>query len=174
MRGLTFDIAHLLAGSLVLVSFLQLYQDRLYALLNVFAVHAFVLALSVAWQAFVQGAPHLYVTALIALVFKAIVIPVAVKGLRIANLSGEVAVRKGEAARVAERVLNESIITTNWNRSTPSGVAMEGTHQFRYQIRTTPWLQEPMRALSVQVTFGVQGQNYDVLLSTLVDNSPPQ
>jgi hypothetical protein len=29
--GLTFDIAHLLAGTLVLVSFLELYQDRLYA-----------------------------------------------------------------------------------------------------------------------------------------------
>ena len=54
-----------------------LYQDRLYALLNVFALHALVLALSVAWQAFVQDAPHLYVTAAIALVFKAIVIPVA-------------------------------------------------------------------------------------------------
>jgi hydrogenase-4 component E len=76
MRGLTFDIAHLLAGSLVLVSFLQLYQDRLYALLNMFALHAFVLALSVAWQAYVQDAPHLYLTALIALVFKAVIIPV--------------------------------------------------------------------------------------------------
>jgi hydrogenase-4 component E len=31
----------------------------------------------VAWQAFIQDAPHLYVTAAIALVFKAIVIPVA-------------------------------------------------------------------------------------------------
>jgi hydrogenase-4 component E len=76
MRGLAFDVAHLLAGSLVLVSFLQLYQDRLYALLNTFALHAFVLVLSVAWQAFTQDAPHLYVTAAIALVFKAIVIPV--------------------------------------------------------------------------------------------------
>ena len=75
--GLSFDIAHLLAGSLVLVSFLELYQDRLYALLNMFALHALVLALSVAWQAHVQDAPHLYVTAAIALVFKAIVIPVA-------------------------------------------------------------------------------------------------
>jgi len=55
---------------------MQLYQDRLYALLNIFALHAFVLALSVAWQGYVQSAPHLYVTALIALVFKAIVIPV--------------------------------------------------------------------------------------------------
>src|SRR6266446_236807 len=77
MRGLVFDIAHVLAGSLVLVSFLQLYQDRLYALLNIFALHAVVLALSVAWQAYIQDASHLYITAILALVFKAIVIPVS-------------------------------------------------------------------------------------------------
>src|SRR5512134_3317817 len=77
MNGLAFDVSHLLAGSLVLVSFMLLYQDRLYALLNIFAIHAFVLALSVAWQAYIQDAPHLYLTALIALVFKAIIIPVA-------------------------------------------------------------------------------------------------
>jgi hydrogenase-4 component E len=77
MGRLTFDIAHMLAGSLVLVSFLQLYQDRLYALLNTFALHALVLALSVAWQAYAQDAPHLFVTAAIALIFKAIIIPVA-------------------------------------------------------------------------------------------------
>ncbi|WP_034996160.1 hydrogenase-4 component E [Beijerinckia mobilis] len=75
MHGLSFDIAHLLAGGLVLTSFMLLYQDRLYALLNVFALQAFVLFLSVAWQAYAQGAPHLYVTAAIALVLKAIVIP---------------------------------------------------------------------------------------------------
>jgi hydrogenase-4 component E len=74
---LQFDVAHLLAGGLVLVSFMLLYQDRMFGLLNVFALHAFVLALSVAWQAFIQDAPHLYVTAAIALLFKAIVIPVA-------------------------------------------------------------------------------------------------
>lgn len=77
MEGLPLDIAHLLAGGLVLVSFLMLYQDRLYALLNIFAFHAVVLALSVAWQAFLQDASHLYVTAVIALVFKAIAIPMA-------------------------------------------------------------------------------------------------
>jgi hydrogenase-4 component E len=77
MQEISFDIAHLLAGSLVLVSFMMLYQDRLYALLNVFGLHAFVLALSVAWQAYVQDAPHLFVTAAIALVFKAFIIPLA-------------------------------------------------------------------------------------------------
>ena len=76
MNGIDFDVAHLLAGLLVLISFLELYQDRLYALLNVFALHALVLALSVTWQAYVQDAPHLYITAALALAFKAIVIPV--------------------------------------------------------------------------------------------------
>jgi len=75
MHSLAFDIAHLLAGSLVLVSLLLLYQDRMYALLNVFALHAVLLALSVGWQAHIQDAPHLYVTAAIALIFKAIIIP---------------------------------------------------------------------------------------------------
>lgn len=76
MSRIDFDVAHLLAGTLVLISFLELYQDRLYSLLNVYALHAVVLAASVAWQALIQDAPHLYVTAGIALVFKAIVIPV--------------------------------------------------------------------------------------------------
>jgi hydrogenase-4 component E len=74
---LAFDIAHLFAGGLVLVSFMLLYQDRMFSLLNVFALHAFVVSLSVAWQAHIQSAPHLYITALIALVVKAIVIPIA-------------------------------------------------------------------------------------------------
>ena len=77
MTGLSFDIAHMLAGGLVLVSFMMLYQDRLTALLRVLALHAFVLTLAVAWQARIQHAPHLYITAAIALGFKAIVIPVA-------------------------------------------------------------------------------------------------
>lgn len=86
MPSLVFDTAHLLAGGLVLVSFMMLYQDRLLALVNIYALHAVVLALSVAWQAFIQDAPHLYVTAAIALVFKAIVIPVALH--RIIRLLG--------------------------------------------------------------------------------------
>jgi hydrogenase-4 component E len=71
------DVAHLLAGMLVLVSFMMLYQDRLYALLNIFALQALVLAASVGWQAHIQDAPHLYVTAAIAFVFKGLVIPAA-------------------------------------------------------------------------------------------------
>jgi hydrogenase-4 component E len=79
MPNLAFDIAHLLAGSLVLVSFMMLYQDRLPALINVFALHAVLLSASVTWQATIQNEPELYVTALIALGFKGFVIPTALR-----------------------------------------------------------------------------------------------
>jgi len=79
ITSMSLDIAHMLAGGLVLTSFMLLYQDRMYGLLNVFALHAVVLAASVAWQAHIQHAPHLYVTAVIALVLKAIIIPVALR-----------------------------------------------------------------------------------------------
>ncbi len=79
MGSLAFDIAHLLAASVVLLSFALLYQDRLYALLNIFALQAFVLSLSVAWQAHLQEADHLYLTATIALVFKAMIVPLALR-----------------------------------------------------------------------------------------------
>jgi hydrogenase-4 component E len=74
-----FDIAHMLAGGLVLLSLAMLYQDRMFGLLNVFALHAVVLSASVAWQGQIQGAPHLYITALIALVLKALIIPLALR-----------------------------------------------------------------------------------------------
>ena len=77
MQSLAFDISHTLAGGLVLISLMMLYQDRLYSLLNVFALHALALSLSVAWQAFIQDAPHLYVTRSSPWCSKAIVIPVA-------------------------------------------------------------------------------------------------
>ena len=79
MERMSLDVAHMLAGGLVLTSFMLLYQDRMYGLLNVFALHALILSASVAWQAHIQHAPHLYVTALIALVLKAIIIPVALR-----------------------------------------------------------------------------------------------
>ena len=77
MRGFGYDIAHLLGGGMLAVSFALLYQSRLFAVLQTFALHAFLLAAAVAWQAYAQPAPHLYVTAAIALLFKAIVIPIA-------------------------------------------------------------------------------------------------
>lgn len=77
--GIQFDVAHLLAGGMVLISFMLLYQDRMLGVINAFTLHALLLAAGVAWQAWIQDAPHLFVTAAIALVFKATVIPVALR-----------------------------------------------------------------------------------------------
>ena len=79
ISALALDVAHLFAGGLVLVSVMLLYQDRMTGLINTFALHALVVSLSVAWQAYIQQAPHLYITAAIALVIKAVVIPVALR-----------------------------------------------------------------------------------------------
>jgi hydrogenase-4 component E len=77
MSRLWFDVAHLLAGSMLVLSFALLYQDRIAAVINVFALQAIVLSLSVAWQAVVQNAPDLIVTAVVALAVKGFIIPTA-------------------------------------------------------------------------------------------------
>ncbi len=77
--GLSFDVAHTLAGLMVLAGLMMLYQDRLLPLLHVLALQATLLALSVAWQAHLQTAPHLFITAAIALLFKAAFIPWALR-----------------------------------------------------------------------------------------------
>lgn len=74
-----YDVSHLLAGLMLAASFALLYQDRIFAVLNAFALQAILLSLAVAWEAWVQDRPHLYITAAIALGLKGIVIPVALR-----------------------------------------------------------------------------------------------
>jgi len=59
------------------LSLVLLYQDRVTAAINVFALQAIALALSVGWQAFIQSEPLLLVTALLALAVKGFIIPTA-------------------------------------------------------------------------------------------------
>ncbi len=110
---------------------------------------------------------------LAALLFLAIVIPVAVEGLHIASLAGTVAQRKEAAARIAQRVLNESLVTTNWTQPGQSGSVTEGQQQFRWTLRSDPWNQDPaqnvVQQLSALVTFTAQGREYSVRLSSLAE-----
>ena len=57
---------------------------------------------------------------LAALVFMAVVIPVAVEGLRVASRAGEVGRRKAVAGRIAESMLNELIVTGQLRSGTSS------------------------------------------------------
>ncbi|MSP48355.1 MAG: hydrogenase-4 component E [Alphaproteobacteria bacterium] len=67
-----------MTGAMVLLAgFAVLYQRRLLGVLRAFACQAVAVAVAAAWQAYSQEAPHLYVTAAIALLLKGIAAPVA-------------------------------------------------------------------------------------------------
>ena len=109
------------------------------------------------------------VETLAALTFMAIVIPVAIDALRIASTAGEVAQRKAEAARVAERVLNESVVTANGDIPTQNGTIRESGHEFQWTMHSALWPSDSMQLLTVEVAFPARDRNYSVHLSTLVN-----
>lgn len=105
---------------------------------------------------------------MVALLFLAIVIPVAIKAISAASLAGEVAARKGTAARIADRVLNESLVMTNWNFGMQSGTATEDGRSFSWTLSNQSWpVDSAMQMVTAEVTFSAQGRSYDVKLSTL-------
>lgn len=108
---------------------------------------------------------------LAAMLFMGIVIPVAVAGLRIASHAGEVGVRKTVACRVADRVLNEAIITGQLQKSAQSGSVREGAIDFHWTLSVEPSGLDTLSLATVEVTYPARGQNYDVTLSTLVDTA---
>jgi hypothetical protein len=106
---------------------------------------------------------------LAAMLFLAIVIPAAIEALHVASLSGEVAVRKGVAARLADRVLNESLVMTNWNSGTQSGTVTEGSQEFRWTLTSQTWSVDAMQLLTAEVKYAAQGHDYSVKLSALAN-----
>ena len=107
---------------------------------------------------------------LAALAFMAIVIPGAIEGMRTANLAGQVGQRKAVAGRIADRVLNEWLVGQSQGAA-QSGTVMEGALQFRWSIRVQAWNQDSMRIATVKVDYTVQGNSYDVQMSTLLSNA---
>jgi len=104
---------------------------------------------------------------LAALLFLAIVIPAAIEAMHVATLAGDVAARKGSAARVAEKVLNESIVLTNWNGGGQSGTVTEGAVDYHWKLTQQTWTENDFQLLTAQVTFSAQGKDYGVKISTL-------
>jgi type II secretory pathway pseudopilin PulG len=114
-----------------------------------------------------RAAGFTLVEVLAALLFLAIVIPTAIEALHMATLSGEVAVRKSAAARVADRVLNESIVMTNWSNGGQNGTVTEGAVDYRWALTSQTWPQDAMQLLTAEVKYSAQGKDYSVKLSTL-------
>jgi Tfp pilus assembly protein PilV len=110
---------------------------------------------------------------LAALLFLAIVIPVAVEALHVSSLAGQVAARKAEAGHIADRVLSESLVMTNWSNGGQSGTTGEGADEFRWKLSSQNWQQDAMELVTAEVTFTAQGHDYSVSLSTLANLQTP-
>lgn len=74
---IAYDLAHLTGAMVLLAGFVVLYQRRLLGVFRAFAAQSLAVAATAAWQAYSQEAPHLYLTAALALLFKAIAAPLA-------------------------------------------------------------------------------------------------
>lgn len=111
---------------------------------------------------------------LAALLFMAIVIPVAIEGLRIASRAGIVAERKSVAAQLADSMLNDLIVTGKWRESGQQrGTFGDQWPGFRWMMKNELWNQDALRLVSVEVTYPVQNQEYNVRLSTLMPDASP-
>jgi type II secretory pathway pseudopilin PulG len=106
---------------------------------------------------------------LAALLLMAIIVPVALQGVQIASRAGLLGQRKAAAMRVAERVLNELIATDGLTQSTGSGTAAEGDQTYAWTMQTETWPEDAMNVVTVRVVFNVQGNDYNVSLSSIYD-----
>ncbi|MBU6498606.1 MAG: hydrogenase-4 component E [Rhodospirillales bacterium] len=76
-----YDLAHMLGGAVLVLSFGLLYQRRVSAVITLYAMQAVVLAAAAAWQGWVQGAVELYLTAAITLAAKGLAIPFGLRAI---------------------------------------------------------------------------------------------
>lgn len=109
---------------------------------------------------------------LAALMLMAILVPVALHGITVASRAGILGQRKAVAMRIAERVLDEQIVSGLVGSSTPYGTIVEGNVSYPWTIKSDAWAGDTassMNLVTVRVEFNVQGNTYDVAASTLYD-----
>ena len=79
--------------------------------------------------------------------------------------------------RSPSRLLNENLVTTNWNTGLQNGTIAENGQSYNWTLRSEAWTGDPalsgMQQLSVDVNYTVQTKVYSVSLSTLVNNATP-
>ncbi len=102
------------------------------------------------------------------MVFMAIVIPIAMQGLSLANHAGVAAVRKTAATQLADRLLNELTLSNQWSSSSLNGAFDEPWTGYRWQLWRDPWTENALRLITVEVFYPVQNQEHSVRISTLV------
>lgn len=108
---------------------------------------------------------------LAAMLFMAIVIPVTIRGVSLANRMGVVAERKRIAAELASLKLNEVFLDDSWRDGSKEGnyddTGDVSLSQYRWTLEITPWTDDVMRLIVVKVFYKVQNVEYSVSLGTI-------
>ena len=102
----------------------------------------------------------------------AILVPVTLQGVTVASRAGILGQRKAVAMRIAERVLDEQVAAGVVGTGTPYGTIIEGNIAYPWTIRSDTWTGDTtvsLNLVTVRVEFNVQGNTYDVAISTLYD-----
>ena len=108
---------------------------------------------------------------LAAMVFMALVIPVSLQGIMIANRAGETAKRKEIAAQLAEHKLQEMILLDTWRYGNREGGFGDNHPGFQWKLTEEVWDQSTVKLLTIFVSYVVQDRESFITLSTLVDDS---
>lgn len=106
---------------------------------------------------------------LAALLMMSIVVPVTMQAVSVASRAGLMGQRKAAAMRVADRMLNETVISGQALSTSSSGSVMEGDATYVWTLASESWSEDPLTVLTVTVQFIVQGDTYAVSASTLID-----
>jgi hypothetical protein len=94
-----------------------------------------------------------------------------IEGTAVASRAGQLGLRKTAATRIAQRMLHETIVSGNAATMGNRGTVQEGNAVFEWEVFSTPWEVDNLDAVTVLVTFDVQGQTFDLELTTLLDSA---
>ena len=105
---------------------------------------------------------------LAAMLFMAIVLPVAIGAIALANRTAVTAERSVVAARLADSLLHEMQIDDAWRNHDPAGTFPDHGEAYRWELEQDTWEHDTMIVLTVRVFFTVQGQERMMSSSTLM------
>lgn len=112
-----------------------------------------------------------FVEVLAAMAFLGILLPVLVSALLVSSRAGSVAERSTVAMQLAENRLNELTVGNAWTSGESSGDFGTDWPGYRWSLARADWQSGGMTELTMTVSFSIQGQEHEVRLSTLADET---
>ena len=112
-----------------------------------------------------------FVEMLAAMAFLAILMPVVISALLVANRAALATERSTMAMQLGENRLNEMMLDGAWMSEGGRGDFGEQWPGYRWELTKAAWETGAMTELTLDVFYQVQGSERDVRLTTLVNES---